>query len=226
MRGGIKITRSDYHEREPGDKVDWIDDFANKLHQIAEDPRTAVEAARARDQQSLLDQIVSIVSRQHGQSGSVEDKVRELQDRTGLSELLRRRAQQTVQALQKAAEEGSEGEVVEELPEGFKSLPNELQDDIKNYIRNKIDTHHGNIQVPAIVEDVSKTFRLHGVQPHDVNDTRFERYVSNEIVKAKKREPSFDEHNVNIGRGVGTSDKDNSDAQNSDVFEGLMPAKT
>src|SRR3990167_3110466 len=209
-RGGFKIRRNS--EQESGDRVDWLDAFARKIEEASKSPRNAVEQARARDQRSLLDQITHIVSRQP-QHSSVESKVQEYQDKTGLREHLRRMS----------AKEEALAKTAEELPESFKKLPDKVVDDIKNFVRNICETRHGNIQVPALVEEVSRTFRQAGLQPQDVNDMRFEKFASDEISNAKKRNPGTDEHNANIGLGVGVDN--DVDSANLDVFEGLMPIK-
>lgn len=217
-RGGFKITRTTMGE-DSGDRVDWLDAFARKIEEVSKSPVNAVEAARARDQRSLLDQISSIVSRQAGPSFSVEDKVQEYQDKTGLKEYLRRMSAVKEEERKKLAQEDQS-----ELPDNFSKFPENIKNDIKTFIRNKCETHHGNIQVPALVEEVSRTFRQSGVQPQDVNDMHFEKFISDQIARAKARSPSTDEHNNNLGLGVGI-DNNNVDSANLDVFEGLTPVK-
>lgn len=216
-RGGFKITRVTMGES-TGDRVDWLDAFAQRIEQASKSPLNAVEQARARNEQSLLDQISNIMSRRRN-SASVEDKVQEYQEKIGLKEYLRRMSTAKEAERQKTAQEN-----LGELPEHFNKFPERLRNDIKTFVRNKCDTHHGNIQVPALVEEVSKTFRQAGVQPQDVNDMHFEKFISDQIAKSKQRNPSSDEHNLNLGLGVGV-DNDNIDSANSDVFEGLTPVK-
>lgn len=218
-RGGFKITRVTMNENS-GDRVDWLDAFARRLEEVSKSSLTAVEQARARNEQSLLDQISNIMSRQVRNSASVEDKVQEYQDKTGLKEYLRRMSAAREQEQRKNAQQ----EDISELPENFDKFSNKIKEDIKTFVRNKCETHHGNIQVPALVEEVSRTFRQAGVQPQDVNDMHFEKFISDQIARAKKRNPSSDEHNVNLGLGVGI-DKNNIDSANLDVFEGLTPVK-
>ena len=215
-RGGFKVRRADYSEHESGNRVDWLDSFARKVEEISDKPRNAVEVARSRDYRSLVEQISSIMSRRPATQNAVETKVQELQQRTGLTEWLRRQAQ-AAEAEMKTGEE--------ELPQLFKKLSPEVQENVKAFIANLIATHHGNIHVPAIVEEVSKTFRGKGIQPQDVNDMLFEKYISDQIVKAKKNEPIAEEQNINIGRGIGIDTQD-MDAANIDAFEGLNPVKT
>ena len=219
-RGGFKITKVTMGEGS-GDRVDWLDSFARNIEQASKSPLNAVEQARARNEESLLDQISNIMSKQVRNSSTVEDKVQEYQDKTGLKEYLRRMSADREEERKKTAQENSIGE----LPESFNRFSDKIKSDIKNFIRNKCETHHGNIQVPALVEEVSRTFRQSGVQPQDVNDMHFEKFISDQISKAKGRSPSADEHNTNLGLGVGV-DKNNIDSANLDVFEGLTPVKS
>ncbi len=216
-RSGIKITKTTMGETS-GDRVEWLDAFARKIEEVSKSPLNAVESARARDQRSLLDQISSIVSRQRS-SFSVEDKVQEYQDKTGLKEYLRR-----MSAAKEAERKKTAQEEQVELPENFNRFSDSIKNDIKTFIRNKCETHHGNIQVPALVEEVSRTFRQVGIQPQDVNDMHFEKFISDQIARAKSRNPSTDEHNHNLGLGVGI-DNNSIDSANLDVFEGLTPVK-
>lgn len=218
-RGGIKITKVTMNKNS-GDRVDWLDAFADGLESISKSPLTAVEQARARNEQSLLDQISNIMSRKVINLSSVEDKVQEYQDKTGLKEYIRRMSVKE-QERKKIAQEESVGE----LPENFNKFSDKIKEDIKTFIRNKCETHHGNIQVPALVEEVSRTFRQVGIQPQDVNDMYFEKFVSDQIAKAKKQNQSYDEHHANLGLGVGV-DNDHIDSANLDIFQGLTPVKS
>lgn len=211
-RGGLKISRTNFGETGTGDRVDWLDSFAQKVNQIGKNSQNAVEAARSRDHSNFNDQINSIISRQF-KPRTVEEVVNHYQDKIGLKEWLRR------SAAAEAAMKTGEG-----LPENFNKFSPALIEDIKNFVRNKIETHHGNIQVPAVVEEVVHTFRQSGISPQDVNEPGFEKFISDCIVAAKKNNPLANEHNVNLGRGVGI-DSNNIDSANYDMFEGLSPAK-
>jgi coenzyme F420-reducing hydrogenase delta subunit len=217
-RGGFKITRTSMGENS-GDRVDWLDSFARRIEEVSKLPVNAVEQARNRDQRSMLDQISAIVSKQSKHS-TVEAKVQDYQDKIGLKEYLKRMSLDKEVERKKIAQED-----IDELPEYFNKFSDKIREDIKNFIRNKCDTHHGNIQVPALVEDVSKIFRQVGVQPQDVNDMQFEKYISDQIVKSKNKNPSTNEHNVNLGLGVGVNNTD-IDSSNINIFEGLNPVKS
>jgi len=215
MSRGFKITRSDYSDKDSSDRVGWLDDFAKKLEAISNAPKSAVEVARNRNQQSILDQISQIVSKKTITSKNFESAVQELQDRVGLKEYLKRvSASENILDGQKQISNHNLGEI-------FKDLPKDVIQDIDDFIRNMIEyTHHGNIQVPPVVEAVKNTFKQ--VQPYHVNDNRFEKYVSDLIAESKKRNPSRTENNHNIGRGVGLENTQG--PTHGDFFEGIMTA--
>lgn len=218
-RGGFKITRvSDSAPQSPleenksnGDRVNWLDAFARQLEAVSNNPNTAVDAARTRNsQQSMLDQISSILNNKA--HATVESKVQDYQDKTGLKEYLRRLSVVKDQNQKFASQ----------LPSTFDTMSAQDKEDIVNFLRNKCETHHGNIQVPALVEEVSKTFRQRGLQPHHVNSNEFEKFVSDIIVECKKGNPSVQENNPNLGRGVGVDLQQS--PETADVFQGMNPA--
>lgn len=217
MSRGFKITRSDYSDKDSSDRVGWLDDFASKLELISNSPKSAVEVARSRNQQSILDQISQIVSRKTVTTKSFESAVQELQERVGLKEYIKRFSSTTDKATQPQHKN--------DLHKVFQGFPEDLIENIENFIFNKIEgTHHGHIQVPAIVEDVKNTFKE--VQPHHVNDFTFQNYVNNVILESQKRNPEKKENNHNIGRGVGLSDESTTNNNGGgDFFEGIMTAR-
>jgi hypothetical protein len=215
-RGGFKITR--ISETETGRSSDWMDGFANRVANV-DTATNAVQAARARDQQSLIDQITAIMGGDRPRFSSVQAAVEDYQERTGLKEWLKLTAEQNENQTKQAQDLG-----MGSLPQIFNKFPQDLQNDIATFVRNKVETHHGNVQVPAIVEDVVQTFRQRGVSPRDVNDTEFEKFISDCIVRSKSLNPGINDNTINLGKGVGLDVK-NVDSGNVDIFEGLNPVK-
>lgn len=213
MRGGFKINRAGFGEKS-GDRVDWLDDFANKT--ADKSSTTIVQQVRNRNQQSLFDQLSSIISHNPVKS-SVESKVNQYQEMTGLTEHLRRMSQETEER-KKIAQE------TEALPDIFKKIPKNVQNDIDTFVRNMCETYHGHIPLPSLVEEVSKVFRQQGITPQDVNDVKFEKYLNAHIIAAQQKNVSNESSNPNLGRGVGIDSK-SLDSANYDIFEGLIPVK-
>ncbi len=196
-RGGFKINRTSY-EKECGDRVDWLDAFAEQFAKT-EAGKSAVQVARERDQQaqSIHDQISSIFN---NPSQTVESKVKDMQERTGLTEYLKRVA-------------------VEQEKEGaFAKFGPKMEQDILSYLGNRV---RNTSKVPEIQEDLFATFRQHGLQADDVNCADVARYINDLIVEEKKTNPTTDVSSPDLGLVDTTLDDD--DNQNEDVFQGLMP---
>lgn len=203
-RGGPKITRNDYYEILPSTSVNWLDRFAQSLQN--QEAKTAVEVAR---QQSMFDQINSIVGNKPAHA-TVESKVQDLQERTGLKAFLQRSA--IASGNPKLAQAAL-----------FPSIGDELRNKVFSFIRNLVETHRGLVPVPAVQEEILNTFRLQGLQSSDVNSPEVAKFVSDTILEARQKNPST-ESNVNeLGRGVGVVMNDE-DGSNSDFFKGLLPA--
>ena len=135
MSRGFKISRQECYEIQPKTRVDWLNEFVKNIEKADNNSKTAVEAARERDKnQNLLDQIVSIVSGKPVLNrNTVDSKVQELQERTGLKEYLKRQAQ--IEA--------------NELPDFLKKkLSNDTIQRLTDYIRNHVDSLKGNFKVP------------------------------------------------------------------------------
>lgn len=196
-RGGFKIQRADYSQTERSDKVPWLEAFFQN-----QAGKTAVEVARSRN---MNDQISSIL---FGPQGTVESKVQELQERTGLKAFL----SQAQGGTPKSAE-------VNFLPK----LNPDLRNKIMNFIQNKVNAHHGLISVPAMQEEVFNTFRNEGLSPQDVEEPDFNRYISNSILELQQHSPNEDLSQ--LGKGVGDSDLNEAMTQNQDFWAGCQPAK-
>ncbi|HVI40981.1 MAG TPA: hypothetical protein VM577_09995 [Anaerovoracaceae bacterium] len=211
-RGGFKITRSDYYETDPGDKIDWLDRFAQDFEkkESKQEPKSAVEVARLRNYQSIADQISAIVGGNPRHS-SVETAVQDYQERTGLKEYLKRQSSPQDSAKKTAN------------VQAFQNLDPRVRDNIINFIKNRIETHRGLVPLPAIQEEILSTFRNEGLQPQDVNNDEVAKLISQAIIDERQKNPESDMNNVNLGRGVGVKDMDDDDGSNSDFFRGLLP---
>lgn len=203
-RGGPKITRSDYYEISPSTSVNWLDRFAQGLQN--QEAKTAVEVAR---QQSMFDQINSIVGNKPAHA-TVESKVQDLQERTGLKAFLQRSS--IASGNPKLAQAAL-----------FPSVSDELRNKIFSFIRNLVETHRGLVPVPAVQEEILNTFRLQGLQASDVNSPEVAKFVSDTILEVRQKNPSTESNVSELGRGVGVIMNDE-DGSNSDFFKGLLPA--
>lgn len=216
-RGGFKISRSDYSEIDRGDKVDWLEDFAKNLEaKNNQPPKSAVEAARQRNDQSFYDQISSIVGNKPA-TNSVEGIVQQMQERTGLREYLRRQSEKQIKNTKVAQEVSNDV---------FGHLGPKLKETILALIKNKAKTSHGLTAVPAIQHEILSIFQNQGVQPQDINTPEVAKVISDLLLEETGQNPVNTVDNNNLGRGVGVMDVEDDDHSNSDFFKGLLPAKS
>ncbi|MBC8294549.1 MAG: hypothetical protein H8E55_01935 [Pelagibacterales bacterium] len=208
-RDNFKINRNS-HDYVRSERVNWLDEFVDNLEKSSR-PKSAVEVARERSQTSVLDQISGIVGNKSTHA-TVESKVKELQDRVGLTEYLNR-----VSSDKESAKIASL-----DMNDAFDKFGPKMKDDIINFCRNKISTHRGQIAVPAVQHDILTTFKQYGLQPQDVDTDKVAECISNLIESELRNNPSTDISNPDLGKGVGVTDMDD-DNSNSDFMAGLLP---
>ncbi|KKN74487.1 hypothetical protein LCGC14_0390040 [marine sediment metagenome] len=201
-RGGFKVNKNSY-EYARSERVDWLDTFADEYAKTTKG-KSAVEVARERSQISIHDQVSSIVS--DTQHATVESKVQDMQERAGLTDYLKRMA---------ADDTDDQEDVVV-----FAKFGPKMQDDILSFIKHKISAYRGQTTVPALQHDVLDTFSQHGIQPQDVNNEDVACCISALIVDELKMNPPTDVSSPDLGR----VDNFESDDNEVDFFEGIMPA--
>ncbi len=211
-RGGFKIERTNVFEYDTSDRVSWLDRFADRVAKKDKTPVTAVEAGRLRNKANLMDQIQSIVGGKTRYS-SVENAVRDYQERTGLSEYLRR-----VQS----GQNNGQTKTAYTLPSSFSQYNKNVQDKLISYINNTIETNKGYISIPALQQDIKQLFRNDGVQAQDIDNLEVAKFLNDLIILRQRDNNSHDVNNLNIGKDVGTKNVED-DGSNTDFFKGLLP---
>ena len=178
-RCGFKINNSSY-EYFRGERVNWLDAFADNYAKT--ESESVVDVARKRSQLSVHDQISAIV----GNSGhTVESKVKEMQERIGLTEYLKRMA----------SEKDDPVKVVV-----FAKFGPKMRDDIMNFCKNKISSHRGQIAIPALQHDLLQMFKQHGVQEQDVDNDDVADYLNKLIVAELQLHPVTNTGNSQLGK--------------------------
>lgn len=192
-------------------RVDWLDSFADAIVKADQQPKNVVESARARNYESLLEQLNSIMSGKAKAAGSVDAKVKELQERTGLAEYLKLvNAQKEITAQDML--EVSDQEILPDIPE-------DLKEKIKIFVDNIIGSKHGNTAVIAITNNVFETFKNKGLTSDLVNSREFEKYVDDRIRDYKEKNPNVqDQVNNNLGKNLGTEIEVN-ESDDNNVWE-------
>lgn len=204
MSTNFKLNRSSY-DYTRSERVDWIDEFANQIEKASV---TAVEVSRYRNQTSIHEQINSIINNGPITANkTVEGIVHEMQERVGLKTYLA------------AVVAKRETNKVAQTEEAFAGLNPALKESILSFIKNKTKTNYGHgVTFSSIQHDLISLF---DVSPEDINNEEVSRFIENLIAEERKLNPSSDDHNHNLGKGVGVMDAD--DHENEDFFKGLMP---
>lgn len=179
MKQVPNITRQNFQERENSKRVDWLDRFADNLH----NPKSAVEVARRRqiDSNSIVNQISSILNN-NPVFGSVEDKVKDMQERTGLKNYLRSKA-------------------------SLDHLEPTLKDSVINFITNLVKNHHGNIPIAAVLHDTLETFSPRGLKEADLGEEDFIKEIL-DLIKEERDKGKNNTPDLNIGKDVGLHEED------------------
>jgi hypothetical protein len=193
-----KISRDSY-DYVRSERVDWLDQFADNINQAS---KTAVEVARDRQETSIYEQINSLMNNKQSNERTVDSVVRELQERAGLNVYLESRSSNENE---KTAQESV-----------FPNLPLDVQKDIYNFVKNNIETHHGQISLPAVQHEIIEIFKHKGVNPEDVNNEKVARFINDLLMQEMRLNPTIN-NNVEIGKGVGT-DTDDSNYDDGTMF--------
>jgi len=231
-RGNYRFSRGQNHDYVRGERVDWLDRFADSVAGENENgqngQKSAVEVARNRSHQSLIDQINSIVSNKPVHA-TVESKVQEMQERIGLKEYLKRvsneedgntkTAQDIIESNpDEVSELENQDQEEQDVSDVFDELPN--GDDVKDWIKFFIERDHGAVTVPAILNDISDAFggEIGGV----VADDRLAKYISDSIIEKQRGSVMSIDDSVNPNaKDDITEDVDNA---NSDYFRVCKPS--
>lgn len=217
MSRGFKISRQSGMNEKETNLAGWLTDFV-KTQAKSEKSETAVDAARKRNSQSYLQQIVNIMGNPP-RYATVEDAVQDMCERTGLSAYLDKI--KVADELKKKVNKSASDHSV--LPESLAKYIN-IAEDIENFVKNNINNTHGlSATVPQLQYDILSVFGLkHGVESQDVMNNEVAEYLNNCILEAQKNINQSQYVPSTIGDGVGRVDINDYDDQ--DAFSGLMPA--
>jgi hypothetical protein len=214
-RGNYKFNRSNYHDYARAERVDWLDQFAEKYAKD-DNPKTAVEVARQRGNKSIMEQIDAIVNNKHS---SVESAVKELQDRVGLTEYLKRMSSDDKEAIKEAAEVGEAGG----FPEGLAALiPQEVMEKVRDNIKFLLKKHNGHISVPAIQFELSVSFDK-DLDDRIINDSQMCKFINDQIIDWRSTHPSNADDRDRLDDTAENEQIVDEDNKNKDFFSGLMP---
>lgn len=190
MRYNGSFQRTDEISVERNNCPNWLENFAQNLS------KNAVEVARDRDAHtpSIYEMMSSIVNKQKPKFSSVEEAVKAYQDRTGLSEYLKRTSSNHMENLAKNIVEASmEDDAANLMPkEDCLDTPAIVKEipELENYIINSIETNHG-IQIPALLHSIVEVFGRKGVDQQIFNDPTLLKWLNQIMINNHHRNQQF-----------------------------------
>ncbi len=173
--------------------------------------RTAVQP---RDN-SLYDQISSIINGTKSTYSSVEDAVKDMQERSGFSA----HAQTTNNYFEQKKLAQTQDNAQSNEPNLFQANP-KIKDTFDNYIT---DTR-GNVSVPAVMERVKNIHKRDVDDDSLWNDDKLIEYISNKCEEQKQSHPDTDDFQQGLGKMTNFNDSD-MDISNTDALHALSPVK-
>ena len=189
------------------------------LNEVKDSLEKAAVQSRERDQ-SVFEQITSIMNGTKSKHTSVAAAVEEMKERSGLKAYLER--------INKVSEEENEGKIVAakkakaQAPAAPTSnLPQILTDypEIKSTLENYVSDTKGNISVPGILHRIRSIHEFDVANASLWDDEKLIRFISNLNLKAKSENPYLEK----VENNLGYSDRGNEfvDPENYDAFYGL-----
>lgn len=201
------------HLDENIDGEHWLKQFEKKLQKEAVQPRST--------DQSLFDQINSIMNNKSSKYSSVEDAVEEMKARSGLTAYLERDlnkisneedSNKKTAADKNNTQDKTTPDVIVKCPAIRKTL--------ENYIR---DTK-GNLPIPAIVDRLKSIHHVDVSEDKYWDDEKLLRLVSRLNLGAKRENPEVFQSYQNLGVREQLSESE-FDPSNVDAFHSLNPVK-
>lgn len=221
-----KIFQSDQFASERSQYSSLTEQFATAMNlKSSEISRQAYSNSNI-SSENFLDQINDIIHhKSNNNNKTVAGVVKELQEKIGLVEYLKSLTAQSSREIKQEIKQA------QQVPEILKTLSNHLQNDIINFIINKIKTYHGQISIQAIQYDLLLTFRNQGLTTEEIENKEMAKFINQKIMDEIQSNPIDETNYNNIGLGVGTTQQSgyngNSDNQvNTDAFNNLLPYKS
>lgn len=186
----------------------WMKDFAKNLE------KTSVQPYR---DESIFDQISSVMNGTKPKYSNVEDAVRDMQERSGLSAYKNK-----VEAQGKTQKKAQHAQPTEQTQQADVNLF-KLKPQIKDTFDNYIEDTNGNLSIPSIVEKIKSIHQNDISDDSSWDDESLLKYINTKNIEVKKKHPNTEENNANLGKLPHFDERD-IDPSNSDALFSLTPA--
>ena len=188
----------------------WLSDFATNLS------KSAVQPYRE-EQQSIYDQINSVMNGSKSKFNSVEQAVDSMKERSGLLayhnkiDAQKYDVQKMAQLIEEAGKKESDIKLFQ------------LHPGIQNTINNFVTDTHGNLSIPQIIEKIKSIHSQEVPEGECWDDENLFKYINDKNIEIKKNYPDNDVENMNLGKITPMNDSE-IDKSNSDALFSLTPA--
>lgn len=194
----------------------WMSEFAKSLSKVSVQPY--------KQEDTVFDQISSIINSSKPKHSSVDDAVKDMQERSGLVAYQNKMKAlaQNIKTAGCTCEDGEQEQHGDKKKVKVKIF--ELKPQIQSTFDNVITDTHGNLDIPAIID------RVKGIHRKDVSDDSawdddgLMGYVNDKCIEIKKMNPDIgDDDNLTLGKIPNFDEKD-IDRSNDDALFSLTPA--
>jgi hypothetical protein len=226
-RGRKGVFSRDNSEDSNVSQPDWFKEYSSNLQKLSVQP--------AHKDRAFFDQITDILGNK-SRYATVEEAVKDLQDRTGLAKYLQmceaeqaevtKVAQDINDTHVKEPKTEEELEVTLDPDSDEMKYPKLLQDhpEIKKFIENFVKSRNGFVHVPAVVESIRIIFRNDNFTSDELEDKHLRKFINEVIIKEKALHEG-DNAGIDIDLGKLDHSTDTQVEENNDAFSILMPAK-
>jgi hypothetical protein len=192
VRNQPVISRDTEAREHSSKRPDWFEEFSNSIANNSTEPK--------KDQTSTFDQINRILGNKSKYS-NVGEAVLDMQKRTGLYELLKKRAEMNTN-----------------MPEIFSEVP-----DMRIFIDNYVGDRPG-VSVEAVVNALLKVRDVKNKLPeHDDVPLDVRQYINDKIAESDMLHPK-NESNMQLGK-LDVSIDEGSESRDNSPFAGCEPMK-
>lgn len=184
----------------------WMRDYATKV---------SVQPYRSQD--SIFEQISSIINSSTPKYSSVEDAVKDMQERSGLTayQSKMKSLAQSIKIAGCACDEKDKKPTVRVF---------ELKPQVQSTLDNFVTDTRGNLPIPAIIDKVKSIHRNDVLDDSAWDDDGLMQYVNDKCIEVKKMNPEAnDDDNTMLGKTPRFDDKE-IDQSNTDALFSLNPA--
>ena len=181
-------------------KIEWIEQFKKDI--VSGNAYRNVYNNEA----SLLEQLYGLIGQKKTFS-TVEDKVKDMQERAGLNIYWQRKAnEETIKNINNKP---------------FQRFDEKIRQKIEIFVNNKLKTYYGYLSVLSLQDEILEVFKKDGIELTDIYAPETTAWLKNKIEEEKQKHPHQKENLDFLGKEVSTKSMTN-DIENNDFFSSMI----